>query len=263
MEEILKVQGLKKTFKLSAKQQKIEKTKEKVKVAVNDLSFTAYRGEVFGLLGPNGAGKTTTLRMLATLIRPDGGDAVLDGASIVMEPEEVRSKIGFLTSELKLEDFFTPNYLFDFFADLHGMDAESRKQRKELLFKRFGIDEFAEVKVGNLSTGMKQRLGLARVLAGQAELLLMDEPFASLDFLTRAELQSQLLAIQEKLPRTIVLVTHQLEEALLLGRRIIVMHPDSTICEFDLTDSPYPRDLDDPTLRRLKKAITDQCRYTA
>ena len=143
MEEILKVQGLKKTFKLSAKQQKIEKTKEKVKVAVNDLSFTAYRGEVFGLLGPNGAGKTTTLRMLATLIRPDGGDAVLDGASIVMEPEEVRSKIGFLTSELKLEDFFTPNYLFDFFADLHGMDAESRKQRKELLFKRFGIDEFA------------------------------------------------------------------------------------------------------------------------
>lgn len=95
MEEILKVQGLKKTFKLSAKQQKIEKTKEKVKVAVNDLSFTAYRGEVFGLLGPNGAGKTTTLRMLATLIRPDGGDAVLDGASIVMEPEEVRSKIGF------------------------------------------------------------------------------------------------------------------------------------------------------------------------
>ena len=130
MEEILKVQGLKKTFKLSAKQQKIEKTKEKVKVAVNDLSFTAYRGEVFGLLGPNGAGKTTTLRMLATLIRPDGGDAVLDGASIVKEPEEVRGKIGFLTSELKLEDFFTPNYLFDFFADLHGYGCGEQKAEK-------------------------------------------------------------------------------------------------------------------------------------
>ena len=108
-----------------------------------------------------------------------------------------------------------------------------------------------------------QRAALARALACDASYLLMDEPFASLDFLTRAELQSQLLAIQEKLPRTIVLVTHQLEEALLLGRRIIVMHPDSTICEFDLTDLPYPRDLDDPTLRRLKEAITDQCRYTA
>lgn len=126
-----------------------------------------------------------------------------------------------------------------------------------------GLEDYADLTPAELSTGMKQRLGLARVLAGQAELLLMDEPFASLDFLTRAELQSQLLAIQEKLPRTIVLVTHQLEEALLLGRRIIVMHPDSTICEFDLMDLPYPRDLDDPTLRRLKEAITDQCRYTA
>ena len=131
------------------------------------------------------------------------------------------------------------------------------------LLKLVGLDNTGEKKAKNFSLGMKQRLGLARVLAGQAELLLMDEPFASLDFLTRAELQSQLLAIQEKLPRTIVLVTHQLEEALLLGRRIIVMHPDSTICEFDLTDLPYPRDLDDPTLRRLKKAVTDQCRYTA
>ena len=81
----------------------------------------------------------------------------------------------------------------------------------------------------------KQRLGLARVLASQAELLLMDEPFASLDFLTRGELQRQLLAIQEKMPRTIVLVTHQLEEALLLGQRIIVMHPDSSIREYALT----------------------------
>ena len=160
MEKILEVQGLKKTFQLSAKQQKIEKTKEKFKAAVNDLSFTAYRGEVFGLLGPNGAGKTTTLRMLATLIRPDQGDALLDGSSVVKEPEAVRRKIGFLTSELKLEEFFTPNYLFGFFADLHGVSAEEKQQRRERLFSRFGIDKFAEVKVGNLSTGMKQKVSL-------------------------------------------------------------------------------------------------------
>ena len=100
MEELLQVKGLRKTFTLSAKQQKLENTKEKVKVAVDGLSFTAYKGEVFGLLGPNGAGKTTTLRMLATLIKPDAGDAILDGASVVSQPEVVRSKIGFLTSEL-------------------------------------------------------------------------------------------------------------------------------------------------------------------
>ena len=106
MEELLTVSGLSKTFHLSKKQQKLEKTTEKVKVAVDDISFCTYRGEVFGLLGPNGAGKTTTLRMLATLIKPDKGDARIDGSSIVTDPNGVRKKIGFLTSELKLEEFF-------------------------------------------------------------------------------------------------------------------------------------------------------------
>ena len=107
---------------------------------------------------------------------------------------------------------------------------------------------------------IRDRLGLARILASQAQLLLMDEPFASLDFLTRGELQTQLLAIQRKLPRTIVLVTHQLEEALLLGQRILVMHPDSTLRSFDLTGFSYPRDPESPALRELKREITDECR---
>ena len=100
--EILNVNGLCKTFTLSRRQQKIERTHEKKIRAVDHLSFTAYEGEIFGLLGPNGAGKTTTLRMLATLIRPDEGDALVDGTSVVRQPELVRKKIGFLTSELKL-----------------------------------------------------------------------------------------------------------------------------------------------------------------
>ena len=112
--EILKVNGLCKTFTLSRRQQKIERTHEKKIRAVDHLSFTAYEGEIFGLLGPNGAGKTTTLRMLATLIRPDEGDAMVDGISVVKQPDQVRKKIGFLTSELKLEEFFTPSALFDF-----------------------------------------------------------------------------------------------------------------------------------------------------
>ena len=131
MNEILQVNGLSKKFKLSSKQQKLEKTKQKVKIAVDNLSFSAYKGEIFGLLGPNGAGKTTTLRMLATLIKPDSGDALVGGASIVKNAEEVRKKIGFLTSELKLEEFFTPNYLFDFFCgaaqDGHGYPRQAQK----------------------------------------------------------------------------------------------------------------------------------------
>ena len=207
MEEILEVQGLKKTFKLSAKQQKIEKTNTKVKVAVNDLSFTAYKGEVFGLLGPNGAGKTTTLRMLATLIKPDEGDAVVDGASIVKEPETVRSKIGFLTSELKLEDFFTPNYLFDFFADLHGMNEEEKKQRKEFLFTRFGIENFAEVKVANLSTGMKQKISLVISIVHNPDIIIFDEPTNGLDVLT-AKVVTDFLLDLKKQGKTIIVSTH-------------------------------------------------------
>ena len=108
---LLHAEGLCKTFALSKKQQKIEHTGAKKRVAVNHLSFDAMEGEIFGLLGPNGAGKTTTLRMLATLIKPDEGDAVIGGYSVQKEAEQVRRKIGFLTSELRLEEFFTPNYL--------------------------------------------------------------------------------------------------------------------------------------------------------
>ena len=169
----MKVKGLNKTFTLSQKQQKIEKTNEKKRIAVHDLSFTSYRGEVFGLLGPNGAGKTTTLRMLATLIKPDSGDA-----------EEVRSKIGFLTSELKLEGFFTPNYLYNFFSDLYGVEPAVRDERKKRLFDRFGITQFAEVKVKDMSTGMKQKVSLVISLVHDPEIIIFDEPTNGLDVLT-------------------------------------------------------------------------------
>lgn len=207
METILEVKGLKKTFKLSAKQQKIEKTNDKLKVAVNDLSFTAYRGEVFGLLGPNGAGKTTTLRMLATLIKPDEGDAILDGASVVSAPAEVRSKIGFLTSELKLEEFFTPNYLYDFFSELHGVPTEEAKARKQDYFGRFGIDKFAEVKVGNLSTGMKQKVSLVVSLVHDPDVIIFDEPTNGLDVLT-AKVVTDFLADLKERGKTIIVSTH-------------------------------------------------------
>ena len=207
MEEILQVQGLSKTFTLSRKQQKIERTTAKRKVAVDDLTFTAGRGEIFGLLGPNGAGKTTTLRMLSTLIHPDKGDAMLDGCSVVNQPAEVRGKIGFLTSELKLEDFFTPNYLFDFFSELHGVDEEVRNHRKKEMFERFGIDKFAEVKVANLSTGMKQKLSLVISLVHDPEIIIFDEPTNGLDVLTARTVTDYLQELRSQ-GKTIILSTH-------------------------------------------------------
>ncbi len=206
-EAILQVEGLSKTFKLSIKQQKIEQTQNRTKKAVDNISFNAYKGEIFGLLGPNGAGKTTTLRMLATLIKPDSGNAILDGASIVGQAEKVRSKIGFLTSELKLEDFFTPNYLYDFFSDLHGVDTETARNRKKTLFDRFGISKFAEVKVANLSTGMKQKISLVISLVHNPDIIIFDEPTNGLDVITARTVTDFLQEMRNE-GKTIILSTH-------------------------------------------------------
>lgn len=229
--EILHAENLCKTFKLSKKQQNLQKTKDKVKVAVNGLSFSAYEGEIFGILGPNGAGKTTTLRMLSTLIKPDGGDAWVDGVSVVSNPEEVRGKIGFLTSELKLEEFFTPNYLFDFFSELHGVDPEVREERKKTMFERFGIDEFAEVKVANMSTGMKQKTSLVISLVHDPDIVIFDEPTNGLDVLTARVVTDYLLELKKK-GKTILLSTHIFSLVEKLCDRVgIVMDGQMVVCE--------------------------------
>ena len=231
MSIILKAESLKKTFKLSKKQQKLEKTKQKVKTAVNNLSFVAYEGEIFGLLGPNGAGKTTTLRMLATLIKADEGDAIIDGASIKTEPDLVRSKIGFLTSELKLEDFFTPNYLFDFFSSIHHVDPKVRDERKEMLFKKFGVDKFAEVKVANLSTGMKQKSSLVISLVHDPNIIIFDEPTNGLDVLTAKVVTDYLLELKEQ-GKSVIVSTHIFSLVEKICDRVgIIIDGDLVVCE--------------------------------
>ena len=228
---ILRAEGLSKSFRLSAKQQKLQKTKEKVIKAVDDLSFEADEGQIFGLLGPNGAGKTTTLRILATLIKADSGEATIDGADIRTQPEIVRSKIGFLTSELKLEDFFTPNYLFDFFAKLHHIDAEKSRHRKENLFKKFGVDEFAEVKVANLSTGMKQKASLVISIVHDPNIIIFDEPTNGLDVITAKVVTDFLIELREQ-GKTIIVSTHIFSLAEKICDRVgIIINGKMAICD--------------------------------
>lgn len=207
MEEVLKVSNLTKIFRLSNRQKKINKTKENVKVAVDDLSFSAYKGEIYGLLGPNGAGKTTTLRIISTLIKADKGDAFVNGVSARNNPKEIRKMIGFLTSELKLEDFFTPEYLFDYFSNLHGIAPDVREERKHKLFSKFGVDTFKEVKVGNLSTGMKQKVSLIISLVHDPDFIIFDEPTNGLDVITAKTVTDFLLDLKAQ-GKTIILSTH-------------------------------------------------------
>ena len=231
MKEILVANNLTKTFKLTKKQQKINKTNETLKVAVKDLSFVAYEGEIYGLLGPNGAGKTTTLRMISTLIKPDQGDVLVDGYSVLKEANEVRRRIGFLTSELKLEDFFTPNYLFDFFSELHGVAPEVRDARKKSMFERFGIDEFAEVKVMNMSTGMKQKTSLVISLVHNPDIIIFDEPTNGLDVLTARVVTDYLQELKAE-GKTILLSTHIFSLVEKLCNRVgIVMEGKMVLCD--------------------------------
>ncbi len=207
MEKVLEVKNLVKKFKLSKKQMKLAQTNEQIKIAVNDLSFDAYKGEIYGLLGPNGAGKTTTLRIISTLIKADSGDALIDGISVRNNPDKIRGKIGFLTSELKLEDFFTPNYLFTYFSKLHNVDEGVIEERKNRLFKEFGIDQYAEVKISDLSTGMKQKASLVISIAHDPSFIIFDEPTNGLDVVTAKTVTDFLLKLKAE-GKTIIISTH-------------------------------------------------------
>lgn len=231
MGEILVVNNLNKSFKISKKQQKLENTKQKINHAVNNLSFNANKGEIFGLLGPNGAGKTTTLRMLATLIKPDSGNITINGINALENHEEVRQKIGFLTSELKMEEFFTPNYLFDFFSKLHKIDSSIAKKRKEVLFEKFGINEFAEVKIANLSTGMKQKASLVISLAHDPEVIIFDEPTNGLDIIT-SKVVTDFLIEQRNEGKTIIVSTHIFSLVEKLCDRVgVILNGKMVICD--------------------------------
>lgn len=242
-ENVLVATGLKKTFKLSRKQQRIERTDKTVKVAVDGLSFTARRGEIYGLLGPNGAGKTTTLRMLATLIKPDEGDAVIDGESIVKNPEKVRGKIGFLTSELKLEDFFTPEYLYGYFSELHGVEKSVAEKRKNALFKKFGIDKFAEVKVGDLSTGMRQKVSLVISIVHDPDFIIFDEPTNGLDVITAKTVTDFLVDLKNE-GKTIIISTHIFSLVEKLCDRVEIIINGKMVKEGDLKELTAEKDLE-------------------
>lgn len=254
MEDILIVNNLRKTFNMSRKQQKIEKTNLKVKVAVDDISFNVHKGEIYGLLGPNGAGKTTTLRMLATIIKPDSGDALVNGFSITKEPDKVRENIGFLTSELKLEDFFTPNYLFDFFARLHHMNEDLIKERKEILFKKFGIDEFREVKVADLSTGMKQKLSIVIAICHNPSIIIFDEPTNGLDVLTAKVVTDYLIDLKNE-GKTIILSTHIFSLVEKLCDRVGIIINGKLVVSSDVKELCKEKNLEDVFFNIYKDAV--------
>jgi sodium transport system ATP-binding protein len=191
------------------------------RTAVDGVSFDVFPGEIFGLLGPNGAGKTTTLRVLATLLKPTSGSATLNGYDIVEQPAEVRGSIGFLSGDMGLYGRLSPREVLRFFADLNRLpDA---KGRVEATIRQFGIGEFADSKIDKFSTGMKQKVAIARAMLCDPPILILDEPTSGLDVPAAQAIESAILEARLR-GKCIVFSTHVMEEAEYLCDRIAVIN---------------------------------------
>ena len=257
MEKSIEVISITKEYVLSKKQMKLDKTTSKIKVAVSDLSFSVYKGEIYGLLGPNGAGKTTTLRCISTLISPTKGDIIVDGASVNKNAEDVRKKIAFLTSDLKLEEFFTPNYMFDYYSTLHHIEPSVIKERKEYLFDKFGINKFAEVKIGELSTSMKQKTSLAVSLCHDPDIIIFDEPTNGLDVLTSKIVTDFLLELKEK-GKTIIVSTHIFSLIEKICDRVGIIINGKMVKEDNLTSLTKEKKLEDVFFDLYKESVGEE-----
>ncbi len=213
------VKDLTKIYKLSKKQMAEQKTKKNMKKALDRLTLEAKPGEIYGLLGPNGAGKTTALRTIATLLKPTAGSVEVCGYDTVKDSEKVRKSICFLTNEIKLDPQFSPKYMFNFFGRLHGENEKIIEQRREMLFDYFGIKEFEDKKIDELSTGMKQKASIAVSLVHDPEVVIFDEPTTGLDIITARNVTDYLKQLRDE-GKTVIISTHIMTEAEKLCDRI-------------------------------------------
>lgn len=232
---MIEIKNLSKVFKLNKKQMSELKTKNYTKTAVNDLSLTAKKGEIYGLLGPNGAGKTTTLRCIATIIKPSKGEIYVNGHEVQREPEAVRTSIGFLTSDIKLDEQFDVDYMFHFFGRLHNVPKDVLERRKEELFTYFGIKDFAHKQIKELSTGMKQKAAIAVSLVHNPDIVIFDEPTNGLDIITARSVTDYLKKLRDE-GKLIIVSTHIMSEAEKLCDRIGIIVDGRKIAEGTLDE---------------------------
>jgi len=196
-----------------------------------DLSLKIRRGETLVLLGRSGSGKTTTLKLINRLLKPTGGEIRVDGRSISeWDVIRLRRSIGYVIQEVGLFPHFTIERNIGLVPKIENWPASRIKERVQELLRLVGLDpQIASRYPRELSGGQRQRVGVARALAADPPILLMDEPFGAIDPLTRAELQREFMELQKRLGKTVVFVTHDLREALLLGTRIALMEAGKLI----------------------------------
>jgi sodium transport system ATP-binding protein len=233
-------------------------------IALCDLSFKAAAGQIYGLLGPNGAGKTTALRILSTVLQPTSGTAIVGGYDCVTQPEMVRHQIGFISANTAVYDRMTAWEMVEYFGRLYSMDDDELRGRMEQLFDRFQMQEFRDLLGAKMSTGMKQKVSVARAIVHDPPVLIFDEATTGLDVLVARALLDVVLELRDQ-GKCIVFSTHIMREAERLCDRIAIMHRGNILAEGtleELRDEHLERDLEEmffQLIRRQQMELQQTC----
>jgi len=234
---LLAVESLSKTFSSGSRRG----TRGEVE-AVVDLTFRVEEGEFLTIIGPSGCGKSTLLRLLAGLVQPDSGQVILQGQPLP-DPSDRQGRFGFMPQRDTLLPWRTVLENVILGVELAGGSRDTAREEARLLLPLFGLDGFENNWPSTLSGGMRQRAALLRTFLAGYDILLLDEPFGALDALTRRMLQQWLLGVRTQFSKTILFITHDVDEALLLGDRMLVFSPRPGRITADLKiDLPHPRD---------------------
>ena len=203
--------------------------------AVDSVSFTCQPGRIYGLLGANGAGKTTTLRMLATILEPTEGTALVCGHDIVEQPEKVRSCVGFLSTATALYPRLTAQEMVEYFGRLNGLDEAILKKRVDDIFHRLDMNGFRDRRCDKLSTGMKQKTSIARTLVHDPPVMIFDEPTLGLDVMTARTITAFIRECRDN-GKTVIFSTHVMSEVEKLCDAIGIIHDGKLLTEGTLAE---------------------------
>src|SRR6185436_17626133 len=207
--------------------------------AINDLSLTIPAGEICVLIGPSGGGKTTAMKMINRLISISEGDITIDGTSVrSLEVTELRRGIGYVIQQIGLFPHMTVENNIGTVPRLLGWDKQRIRARAGELLELVGLDpdEHAKRFPSQLSGGQRQRVGLARAVAADPPLMLMDEPFGAIDPITREHLQDEFLRLHREIRKTVIFVTHDIDEAIKMGDRIAILQEGGRLAQYDTPD---------------------------
>jgi sodium transport system ATP-binding protein len=203
--------------------------------AVDGVSFRCRPGEIFGLLGANGAGKTTTLRMLATILHPSEGTALVAGYDVARQPQKVRSCVGFLSTATALYGRLSAQEMVEYFGRLHGVEENTLRQRINAIFERLEMNDFRDRRCENLSTGMKQKVSIARTLVHDPSVMIFDEPTVGLDVMAARTIIGFIRDCRDR-GKTVIFSTHVMSEVEKLCDSIGIIHNGRLLAEGTLAD---------------------------